>query len=283
MKAGRYLGVHVSISGGMHKALVRGMELAVNTIQVFLKNSNQWEAKPYSSAEIDKFLASKGDKGIEHIFAHSGYLINLAGAGDMLEKSVRALSDEIRRAHQLGIGSVVIHPGSHLGAGLDEGINKIAGSMDRAFQDAGARDVKILLETTAGQGNAVGFKFEHLRRIIDLCTHRDRIDICLDTCHIFAAGYDISSKKGYMETMDEFDSIIGIDRLKLIHLNDSKKGCGSLVDRHEHIGLGMIGEKGMTHILHDSRLAHIPMVLETPKDDDGSDMKNLNAVRKLIK
>jgi len=282
MKEVRQIGVHVSISGGMYRAIERGMELGINTLQIFLKNSNQWEAKPYAGEDIEKFRSLRKESGIKSIFAHAGYLINLGGSGDMLIKSVKALADEINRAALLDIGYIVIHPGSHLGAGEDAGIKKIADSIDRAFGISGKGEVRLLLETTAGQGSSIGYMFEHLMKIIELSENRERLDVCLDTCHVFAAGYDIAHEKEYGETIKEFDSILGLKRLKVIHLNDSKKVHGSRVDRHEHIGMGMIGSGGFRLLLNDPRLKEVPLILETPKIDDTSDIKNLSKVRKLI-
>ncbi len=278
----RKIGVHLSISGGLYKALLKAKELDIDAIQIFLKNSNRWEAKPYNADDIQNFIRTFNTLPDLAIFAHSAYLINLAGTGDVLSKSLSALSDELHRAHQMHINYLVLHPGSHGGRGLESGIDTIAKSLDSIFKIALNTD--ILLETTAGQGSSIGHRFEHLRAIIDKSSYPDRLGICLDTCHIFAAGYDISKKETYRAVFSEFDSIIGLQKLKLIHINDSKKECGSRVDRHEHIGKGCIGIEGFRLLMNDSKLKNIPMILETPKsNDDEADKKNLKILWRLIK
>jgi len=214
--------------------------------------------------------------------AHTGYLINLAGDGDNLGKSITLLADEIERAQKLGIKYLVLHPGNHKGIGVDAGIMKIAENLDLIFNKDNT-GVKILLETTAGQGSSVGHRFEHLRDIISISKYPDRLGICLDTCHIFAAGYDISTVDGYYNVINEFDKVIGIEKLKLFHLNDSKKGCGTNVDRHEHIGSGSIGSKGLSLFLNDDRFNEIDFIMETPDDAFRSDRDNLDFVLSLIK
>jgi deoxyribonuclease IV len=276
------IGVHLSIAGGMYRALEKARDLKIQSLQVFLKNSNQWNAKPYTDDDIKKFSDARAALPGIAIFAHSGYLINLAGSGDLLLKSINALTDELNRAGQMGIEYLVLHPGSHGGRGIDSGINTVADSLDRAFTSNSS--TKILLETTAGQGASLGHRFEELRRIIDAASYHDRLGVCLDTCHVFAAGYDISNNITYDDVIKKFDDIIGINNLKLIHVNDSKKECGSRVDRHEHIGKGFIGTGGFRILLHDRRLNHVPMVLETPKfNDDEADRMNLKKIRALMK
>ncbi len=277
----RKIGVHLSISGGLHKALIKADELNIGAVQLFLKNSNRWEAKPYNADDIDTFISIwKNLPGLA-VFAHSGYLINLAGTGDVLAKSLTALADELNRAHQMHINYLVLHPGSHGGRGLESGIDAVAKSLDSVFK--ANKNTGILLETTAGQGSSIGHRFEHLREIIDKTSYPDRLGICLDTCHIFAAGYDISKKETYRAVLSDFDAIIGLKKLKLIHINDSKKGCGSMVDRHEHIGKGCIGIEGFRLLLNDAMLKNIPMILETPKfNDDEADKNNLKVLKRLI-
>jgi deoxyribonuclease IV len=278
----RKIGVHLSISGGLHKAILKAEELNICAIQIFLKNSNRWEAKPYSSDDIDNFITTWETLPDLAVFAHSGYLINLAGTGEVLTKSLIALSDELHRAHQMHINYLVLHPGSHGGRGLESGIDAVAKSLESIFK--ANKNTDILLETTAGQGSSIGHRFEHLRSIIDKTSYPDRLGICLDTCHIFAAGYDISKKDTYRTVFSEFDAIIGLNKLKLIHINDSKKECGSMVDRHEHIGEGFIGNNGFRLLLNDTRLINIPMILETPKcNDDEADKNNLNILKRLLK
>ncbi len=281
-KAMRKIGVHLSISGGLYKALQKADQLKIQAVQIFLKNSNRWEAKPYSEEDITVFLKARSMIPGIAVFAHSGYLINLAGIGDVKKKSLIALTDELLRAEQLQIDYVVLHPGSHGGRGLDSGIESVADNLTAVLNKN--KKTKILLETTAGQGASIGHCFEHIRTIIDKTSSPDRIGVCLDTCHVFAAGYDISKKEGYKKTFSEFDAIIGLKKLKLIHINDSKKECGSKVDRHEHIGKGCIGHDGFRMLLNDIKLVNVPLILETPKyNDDEADKMNLKAIQRLIK
>ncbi len=276
------LGVHLSIAGGISKSLDRAKELEINTMQIFLKNSNRWEAPPYKPGEAENFKFGWKEMSELNIFAHSGYLINLAGSGENLERSIKAMTDELKRAELLGVRSIVVHPGSHLDRGIDEGIAQAAHSIDRAYALAGDPDVEILLETTAGQGSSVGHSFSHLAEIISESENRKKLNVCLDTCHIFAAGYDISRKEGVIKTVEEFDSEIGIERLKLIHLNDSKREAGSRVDRHEHIGKGQIGNSGLRELVNHEKLQSVPLILETPKTDENSDRENLKKVRRMF-
>jgi len=276
------IGVHLSISGGLYRALEKSKELNIQAVQIFLKNSNRWKAKPYSDDDIQKFLSMKSSMPDIAVFAHSGYLINLAGSSVIRNKSINALADELNRAEKLEIEFVTIHPGSHGGRGIEKGIDRVAESLDRVFEKN--QNTKILLETTAGQGASIGYRFEQLRAIIDKSSNPDRLGVCMDTCHILAAGYDISSKPSYPAVISEFNDIIGLKKLNLIHINDSVKKCGSRVDRHEHIGRGCIGNGGFRMLLHDPRLINIPMVLETPKfNDDEADRMNLRKIRMLMK
>jgi deoxyribonuclease IV len=278
----RKIGVHLSISGGLHKAIRKAEELKIGAVQIFLKNSNRWEAKQYSIEDIDSFLKARSIVKDMAVFAHSGYLINLAGIGDVKIKSLSALSDELYRAEQMQIDYLVLHPGSHGGRGLESGIDSIADNLNTVF--AKSKKPKILLETTAGQGSSIGNRFEHIRAIIDKSSFPDRLGVCLDTCHIFAAGYDISTQETYKKVFSDFDAVIGLENLALIHLNDSKKDCGSMVDRHEHIGKGYIGTDGFRLLLNDAKLKNVPMILETPKfNDDEADKINLKTIRRLIK
>jgi deoxyribonuclease IV len=278
----RKIGVHLSISGGLHKALLKAQELNISSVQIFLKNSNRWESRLYNEEEITSFLKTRSSISDLDVFAHSGYLINLAGIGDVHTKSLIALADELDRAEQLGIDYVILHPGSHGGRGLDSGIDSVADNLNIVLRKS--KKTNILLETTAGQGSSIGHRFEQLRRIIDKTSCPGRLGVCIDTCHIFAAGYDISKKETYKKVFSEFNDIVGLDNLKLIHINDSKKECGSMVDRHEHIGKGYIGTEGFRLLLNDTRLKNVPMILETPKfNDDEADKINLKSIRRLIK
>ena len=267
----RYIGIHVSIAGGIHKSLRRAKTLNVNAIQIFLKNARKWRSIAYKESAIKKFHLEKSSFVDIKVFAHSIYLNNLASRGKAERKTFNEMIDEIARADSLGIEYIVIHPGSHEGDGEDSAINRIAGSLDRVFQSTEKSKVKILLETTAGVDTSLGYRFEHFRDIMALSNYPERIAVCLDTSHVFAAGYDISNSEGYYSVIEEFDRIIGLENLKLIHLNDSKNEHGRRIDRHEHIGLGYIGDSGFKLILNDERLRHVPMILETPKIVGDSD------------
>ena len=276
------LGFHLSISGGVHTAIDKAGELGINALQVFLKNSNRWTAPPFSENDISAFHDKWKLYPDLTISAHTGYLINPAGDGENLEKSIILLKDEISRADKLGIKNLVLHPGNHKEKGIEDGIKSIIRNLDEIFSEDNT-SVEVLLETTAGQGSSVGHKFEHIRDIIAGSRYPGRLGVCLDTCHIFAAGYDISTEEGYNNTMEEFNRIIGLEKLKLFHLNDSKKGCGSHVDRHDHIGLGLIGSSGISFFLNDKRFGGIDFIMETPDDEVRSDRDNLEVALSLVK
>jgi deoxyribonuclease-4 len=279
------LGAHVSIAGGVHNSVARALDIGCDTFQIFTKNQRQWRSPPLKEEDITSFKEQLSGSGLGPVIAHDSYLINLgAPAEDVFQRSVEAFADEILRCSHLGVGYLVTHPGSHLGTGEDKGIQRIAEGIDSAWSQvekkAGNPNVMILLETTAGQGTNIGYKFDQLAGIMELSSIPDRIGVCLDTCHIFAAGYEISSKEGYSRTIQEFDSILSLDKLKAIHLNDSKKGHGSRVDRHDNIGDGSIGLDGFDNLLNDERLEAVPMILETPGGDEAY-KKNLRLLRSL--
>jgi deoxyribonuclease IV len=276
------LGAHMSISGGIEKAVARGQEVGCETIQIFTKNSNQWKAKPLTAAEVTAFRDACQAAGIGPVIAHSAYLINLAAPDEALyEKSIQAFLDELQRCELLGIPYLVVHPGAHMGAGEAQGLKRIAAAIDRIHGETRTRQAAIALEVTAGQGTTLAYKFEHFAAILDQVEEPDRLGFCLDTCHLLVAGYDFRTRKGYDQMMDAWEELVGIERIRVIHLNDSKKDVGSHVDRHEHIGQGYIGTKGFEFLLNDRRLAELPMVLETPKDDH-ADVRNLATLRHLI-
>jgi len=269
----------MSIAGGLYKALERGHDLACETIQIFTKNASRWKAKGLILSDAEKFKRVMIKTGIKPVVAHDSYLINLASPDQgTCKKSIEALKDELDRADLLEIPYLVIHPGSHVGQGEKEGLLRISAALNQIHLDLPDNRVRILLETTAGQGTNLGHRFEHLALLMNMARQKERLGICLDTCHIFAAGYDIRTKQTYDETMDKFDQTIGLENLFVIHLNDSKKKLGSQIDRHEHIGRGFIGKEGFELILNDPRLAHLPGILETPKekDLDGVDMDVIN-------
>jgi deoxyribonuclease-4 len=275
----------MSIAGGCHNALTRGRDVGADAVQVFTKNASQWKAKPLTEELCGQFhstLTSTGYTSAD-LIAHDSYLINLAsGAEELRTKSQAALLDELERCDLLGIPSLVTHAGAHLGRGEDEGLAELARSLDTVLAGRGG-GAQVLLETNAGQGTWLCYTFEQLAQVLDQVQYPDQIGICLDTCHIFAAGYDIRTPEGYEATIAAFDRLIGLDKLKAVHLNDSKKGLGSRVDRHAHIGEGELGLDPFRLLLNDPRLRHLPMVLETEKDPDGAqDRMNLATLRGLL-
>lgn len=280
------LGSHMSIAGGLDQAPLRGRQAGCDTIQVFTKSNRQWGARPLSDREVEAFKANLAATGIGPVVAHDCYLLNLAAPGAALwRKSVAAFRVELERAERLGIPYLVTHPGAHLGAGEADGIARVAEALNVLHAALPSARVQVLLETTAGQGSSLGYRFEQLAAILTGVERADRLGICLDTCHVFAAGYDIRSAEGYRRTLRELDACVGLRRLKAIHLNDSVQGLGSRVDRHAHIGAGRLGLEAFRLMLNDRRLRRVPMVLETPKDDDfiRADRRNLGRLRRLIR
>jgi deoxyribonuclease-4 len=281
---GPLLGAHVSISGGVTKAPERAASLAMSTFQIFTKNSNQWAGKPIEPGEAARFRQAVKDGGFGKVIAHTDYLINPASANEATAaRSIESLRQEIERCLSLGIDMLVMHPGSHGGLGQREGIRKLGAALGAVLTDAGA--VTLLLETTAGQGNGIGDSFEQLAEIIEGSGAGNRIGICYDTCHSFAAGYDIRTDRGYEETMERFDTLLGIGRLKAFHLNDSRKGPGSRVDRHQHIGWGELGLDPFRFIMNDQRFLSVPKIIETPKEGNPEvyDRMNLDTLLGLIR
>jgi len=273
----------MSIAGGVYNALLAGEQYGCDTVQVFVKSSSQWQAKPFKPEELARYHDEQKRTGIEPVIAHASYLVNLGSPDkDLLEKSRRAFLEEMNRCEKLAIPNLIIHPGSHIQAGEKAGIDTVVESLNWLLERTGDHRVKITLETTAGQGTNLGYKFEHLAEMITRSANPNRLAVCFDTCHAFAAGYDISNKKGYSQTWAEFERIIGIDKLAVIHLNDTKRGFGSKIDRHEHIGRGELGKKAFELIMQDKRFKRIPKILETPKGDDGEmDDINLGLLRKM--
>lgn len=282
------LGAHMSISGGLHRAPLKGKEVGCQAIQIFTRNRNRWESKELSSEDIDLFHKACEETSIPVVAAHSSYLINLASMrSNVFEKSVHALFQELERVERLKIPYLVMHPGAHVGGGEKKGLEQIAGALKGVLERTSDYRVKILLETTAGQGTSLGYRLEHLAEILEMAKFRDRLGICLDTCHAFAAGYDFRTVKAYRQFLREFDRILGLARLRLFHINDSKTGLGSRVDRHEHLGAGCIGPKAFSFFLNDPKLAHLPFLIETPKGKNKRgqdwDSVNLNLLKSLIK
>jgi deoxyribonuclease IV len=277
------LGAHMSIAGGVHMAIARARSIDCTAMQMFVKNNMQWFARPLTRGEIRAFLEHQQRAELSSIFAHANYLINLAATNPLFHaNSIRALSEELTRADQLELPFLVLHPGAHRGDGEEAALAKIIASIKGVFRKNPKVKTKIALETTAGQGSCVGHRFEHLAYVIDNVREPERLCVCLDTAHIFAAGYDISGESAIRKTLREFDRKIGLDRLAAIHLNDSKTGRGSRVDRHQHIGKGKIGLDAFRFIVRSRRLSKIPKVLETPKGKDlREDLMNLKTLRAL--
>ncbi len=275
------IGFHMSISGGVFNAIGEALDLGIETFQIFLKNSNRWESPPLKEKDIEKFRSLWKSNANLSIHGHTGYLINFAGEGENLEKSMLLMAQEMNRADALGIPTLVLHPGNHKGAGIDTGIERISENLNRIFSENPGK-VKILLETMAGQGTSIGHEFENLAAIIEKSDYKERLGVCLDTCHIFAAGYDFSNEKLYDELIINFDKTVGLKNLELIHLNDSKKQCGSRVDRHEHIGKGEIGERALGFFLRDERLHEVPFIMETPVEEDYGNRENLKVVLEMM-
>lgn len=279
-----YIGAHISISGGLHLSIDRALAAGCGVLQIFTRNSNQWHGKPISSADAQLFRQKREHSQLRDVVAHDSYLINLAAPpGDTREKSIEAFGEELKNCALLGIDKLVMHPGSHTTDSPENGLARVIEAFDILFEKVPEFEGQVLLETTAGQGSNLGSRFEELGTIINGSRYAQKFGVCLDTCHIFAAGYDISTYKGYIQVMEDFDRIIGIDRLRCFHFNDSKKGLGSRVDRHEHIGKGALGLEPFGFILKDNRFDTIAKVLETPKGDAGEmDGINMGALRTLI-
>jgi deoxyribonuclease-4 len=277
------LGAHMSIRGGVSMAIERARSINCTAMQIFVKNNMQWFARPLSREEIRAFLNHAQRLEMLSVFGHANYLINLAATNPQFRtNSIRALAEELIRADQLELPFLVVHPGAHLGAGEEAGLDTIVASIDCVFAALPKVKTRLALETTAGQGSCLGNKFEHLEYIISRVREPERLCVCLDTAHVFAAGYDIGSEASFRKTIGEFDRVIGRDRLVAIHLNDSKTARGSRVDRHEHIGKGRIGLDAFRFIMRHPRFRKIPKVLETPKGKDlREDVVNLKTLGRL--
>jgi len=284
MNAVPLLGAHMSISGGLKKALLRGHDLGCNTIQIFTKSSVQWKERFLEEQEVAEFREVRKKVNINPVISHNSYLINLASADkELYEKSIDAMINEMQRCELLGVNYLVIHPGSHRGCGEEFGIEKIVCALDRIHEQTKGYGVKITLETTAGQGTVLGYKLEQIAHIIERVEKSSRLAFCLDTCHVFAAGYELRTDEGYERLLKEIEDIIGMEKLKVIHINDSKKDLGSRVDRHENIGRGLIGERPFRWIMSDERLKDIPKIIETPGlgKDLEKDRENLDMLRRF--
>jgi deoxyribonuclease-4 len=286
------LGAHMSVAGGVTRAVERAVLHGCESLQIFTKNASQWRARPLDPGDVLRFRGAVAASGLRPVVAHASYLINLATADPVLRtQSVAALIDELDRAEALGLAGVVLHPGTCTSGTEHEALALVADAIHHVFAERPALQTQLLLEHTAGQGRTIGYRFEHLAAIIDHLNGHAGVGVCLDTCHLSASGYDIATEAGFADTFADFDRCIGFARLKVIHANDSKKPCGSRVDRHEHIGEGCIGEAAFARIATDVRFAGLPMILETAKGTEAArpnavvldpfDVKNLETLRRL--
>jgi deoxyribonuclease-4 len=275
------LGAHVSISGAIHMSVDRAVELGCTTFQIFTRNPRGWTYTKLKKAEVDEFRRKSEAAGFRVAMAHMPYLPNIASPKkDIYEKSVRSLVAELERCGALGLELLVVHVGSHLGAGLEKGVEQVANAVNRAVE-AVDNQVKVLLENMAGQRNSCGSRFEDIAEILSRVKNADRVGVCLDTCHLLAAGYDIRSEEAVDATISRFDKVVGLNRLWAVHLNDSKGALGSGLDRHEHIGMGNIGENGFKAFINHPAIRDKPMVIETPEDERGNYATDLAKLRKL--
>ena len=276
-----FLGAHVSTSGGVDKAPANGINIGCEAIQIFTKNQRQWKSKPLLKSKIENYQNEFSKSKIRMAVSHDSYLINLGSPKeDKLMQSREAFWDEIERCQQLEIPYLIFHPGSHVGSGEKAGLRMIAESLNEALSKEKGYKTQLLLETTAGQGTNLGYTFEQLAEIISWIKEKDRVGICVDSCHIFAAGYEIRTRKKYQSTMKHLDEVIGLKKVKAFHLNDSKTELGSRVDRHEHIGKGHLGLEAFRMVVNDERFLGLPIVLETPGDEEDY-RRNLQTLKKL--
>jgi deoxyribonuclease-4 len=283
-----FFGAHLSAAGGPHRALETAAEYGMEACQLFTKNNQQWHAPDLTLEAIAVFAETSKRIGLQCMLAHSSYLLNLATKNEALwQKSIAALVDELRRADQLKLAYLVVHPGTASDDDEAEALQRVSSAIDLALKQLPKIKTQLLLETTAGQGKSIGHRFEQLGTILDRSKQGKKVGVCLDTCHVFAAGYALSPANTYLQTMKEFDHAIGLERLAVLHLNDSVKGLGSRVDRHAHIGHGAIGLEGFGHVVNDKRFAQLPMILETPKEIgpdeihwDILNLKQLNDLRR---
>jgi deoxyribonuclease IV len=273
-----FFGAHLSVAGGLENAIHSAVELGCDTVQLFTKNASQWVGKALTDEHVRVFKAATKQAKLKYLTAHDSYLINLAAPGDELFiKSVDAFVDEIERAEKLGLTYLVTHPGAHVGSGDADAILRVISGLDQAMKRTEGFNVKVLLENTAGQGTTLGWKFEHLAKMLEGVQAPERFGVCFDTCHAFAAGYDLTTNEQFQDIFSHFDEVIGLKQLKLFHLNDSVKGLGCRVDRHAGLGLGKIGLEAFRWIVTDPRFQKLPMILETPKEnDDGEAMDPVN-------
>jgi deoxyribonuclease-4 len=279
------LGAHMSIAGGLHLALERGRALGCDAVQIFVKNQRQWAARPLADDEVRAFRAARRRCGIRAVFAHASYLINLAAPGEASwRRAVDVFTDELERSEALGLGCLVVHPGSHLGAGTDAGIERVVAALDETIRRTPGYRVRIALENTAGAGHVIGSRLPELAELLRRAARPERLGVCIDTCHLFAAGHDIRTTAGWDRVLAACVAQIGLRRILAFHLNDARAGLGSGLDRHAHIGQGHLGLVPFRRLLNDPRLARVPMVIETAKDPEPfADRRNLATLRRLVR
>lgn len=277
------LGAHESIAGGLDQAFVRAQKVGCEALQLFVKSNRQWKAKPLTDEDVERFRQRQAETNIAPVIAHASYLLNLAAPDEELwARSRDTLLLELERCERLGIPGLVLHPGSHMGAGEEIGLERVAQALGEIHAQTPGFRSRILLETMAGQGTNLGYRFEHLAWLLANTPQGERLGTCFDTCHVFAAGYELRTPEGYAETMQQFDEIVGLDTLGAVHLNDSQGDLGSRKDRHAHIGQGCLGLEAFRLVVNDPRLQHLPGLLETPKGKDlREDRENLERLRSL--
>lgn len=279
----RRIGLHVSIAGGIYESLERARALGCNTMQIFSRNPRGWQASEFDPSDIGNFRSLKKEYDIAPVAVHIPYIINLATPIDGLyKKSITAYMEDVARADALGAEYFVTHLGSHVGTGENKGIRRFGDALNQIINKAKPKTM-ILLENTAGSGSCIGYRFEHIERIIDELDHPERVGVCLDTAHTFESGYDIKTKAGLEKTLKEFDKLVGLDKIKVVHFNDSLSTLGSHVDRHQHIGKGNIGLPALKRIINNPKLENAAFIMETPKETEMDDKKNLAMAKELIK
>jgi len=277
------LGAHMSIAGGLHLALERGRAIGCGAVQIFLKNQRQWAARPLSPDEVRAFHAARRQTRIRHVFAHASYLINLAAPGEpQWRQAVDAFVDELERAEALGLACLVIHPGSHMGAGREAGVTRVVAALDEATRRTPGYRARIALENTAGAGNVIGSRLPDLGELLRRAARPERLGVCIDTCHLYAAGYDLRARAGWQAAVEAWAEHVGLARIVAFHLNDARAPLGSGLDRHEHIGHGFLGLAPFRRLLNDIRFSRVPKVLETAKEPEPvADLRNLATLRRL--
>ncbi len=275
----------MSIAGGLDLAIERGAAIGCTAIQIFNKSNNQWAARPLGDTEVQRFRAERVRAGIDPVVAHDSYLVNLCSPDDALyARSIGAVVEELERCGRLGVEWLVVHPGGHMGEGEEFGVRRMAAAIDEIHERLPGGGTDIVIETMAGQGTVIGHRFEQIAAILANVKRPERLRVCLDTCHVFAAGYDLRTPKAYAETMRRFDGEIGLEHLRVVHVNDSKKDLGSRVDRHEHVGRGFLGLDAFRLLMNDARFLRVPLLLETPKDETTckEDVQNLSTLIGLV-